>query len=183
MNRPNKLSGFVDADWAGCPDSRRPSSGYALMLNRATVWWKSKRQAVGALSTAEAEFVTASSLVQEVIYARRLLEQLGFPQQEPTPVMRGPVYEDNTRCIKRSEGSVGGSDRAKHIDLREHFIHEAVDKNILEHEPINSTDNAAADLLTKPLLKALFWPLCKCLLGYAIICTDMQQFERYMQDT
>jgi len=66
--------------------------------------------------------------------------------------------------VSRSQSSVGGSDRAKHIDLREHFVHEAVDKKILKLEPINSTDNAA-DLLTKPLLKALFWPLRKRLLG------------------
>ena len=159
MDRPNKLWGFVDSDWAGCPDSRRSTSGYALMLNGAAISWKSKRQAVVALSTAEAEFIAASTMVQEVIYARRLLEQLGFPQPEPTP-----VYEDNTTCIKWSEGSVGGSDRAKHIDLREHFVHDAVDKKILKLEPINSPDNAA-DLLTKPLLKALFWPLRKRLLG------------------
>ena len=159
LDSPNKLWGFVDSDWAGCPDSRRSTSGYVLMLNGATVSWKSKRQAVVALSTAEAEFVAASSMVQEVIYARRLLEQLGFPQQEPTP-----VYEDNTTCIKWSEGSGRGSDRAKHIYLQEHFVHEAVKKKILKLEPVNSTDNAA-DLLTKPLLKALFWPLRKRLLG------------------
>ena len=98
-------------------------------------------------------------MVQEVIYARRLLDQLAFPQQEPTP-----IYEDNTTCIKWSEGSVGGSDRAKHIDLREHFVHEAVDKKILKLEPVDSADNAA-DLLTKPLLKAPFWPLRKLLFG------------------
>jgi hypothetical protein len=72
---------------------------------------------------------------------------------------------DFTTCIKWSEGSVGGSDRAKHIDLWEHFVHEAVEKKIFKREPINSTDNAAADLLTQPLLKALFWPLRKRLSG------------------
>ena len=158
-DRPNMLWGFVDSDWAGCPDSRRSTSGYALMLNGAAISWKSKRQSVVALSTAEAEFIAASTMVQEVIYARRLLDQLGFPQPEPTP-----IYEDNTTCIKWSEGSVGGSDRAKHIDLREHFVHEAVDKKILKLEPVDSADNAA-DLLTKPLLKAPFWPLRKLLLG------------------
>jgi hypothetical protein len=56
MDRSNKLWGFVDSDWAGCPDSRRSISGYALMLNGATITWKSKRQSVVALSTAEAEF-------------------------------------------------------------------------------------------------------------------------------
>jgi hypothetical protein len=159
MDCPNQLWGFVDSDWAGCPDSRRSTSGYALMLNGATISWKSKRQSVMALSPAEAEFIAASSMVQKVIYARRLLEQLGFSQPEPAP-----VYEDNTMCIKWSEGSVGGSYRAKHIDLREHFVHEAVEKKIFKLESINSTNNAA-DLLTKPLLKALFWPLSKRLLG------------------
>ena len=53
------------------------------MLNGATVSWKSKRQSVVALSTAEAEFVAASSMVQELTYTRRLLERLGFPQAEP----------------------------------------------------------------------------------------------------
>ena len=121
MDKPNILWGFVDSDWAGCQDTRRSTSGFVLMLNGAAVSWKSKRQSVVALSSAEAEFVAASSMVQEVIYARRLLEKLGFPQPEPTV-----IYEDNRTCIAWSEGSVGGSDRAKHIDLREHFVHDAV---------------------------------------------------------
>lgn len=160
MDRPNVLWGFVDSDWAGCPDSRRSTSGYALMLNGAAVSWKSKRQPVVALSTAEAEFIAASSMVQEVIYARRLLEKLGFPQTDPTP-----IFEDNTTCIKWAGGAVGGTDRAKHIDLREHFVHEAVSNKVLQLEPVDSVDNVA-DLLTKPLLKALFLPLRKRIMGF-----------------
>ena len=49
-DRPNMLWGFVDSDWAGCPDSRQSTSGYALMLNGAAISWKSKRQPVVALS-------------------------------------------------------------------------------------------------------------------------------------
>ena len=97
------------------------------MLNGAAISWKSKRQSVVALSTAGAEFIAASTMVQEVIHARPLLDKLGFLQPEPTP-----IYEDNTTCIKWFEGSVGGSDCAKHIDLREQFVHEAVDKKILK---------------------------------------------------
>jgi hypothetical protein len=160
MNQPNVLWGFVDSDWAGCPDSRRSTTGFTLMLNGAAVAWKSKRQSVVALSSAEAEFIAASALVQEVIYTRRLLENLGFPQKEPTF-----IYEDNRTCIAWSEGSVGGSDRAKHIDLREHFVHDAVEAKILKLMPVNSVDNVA-DLLTKPLTKAPFLTLRKRLLGF-----------------
>jgi hypothetical protein len=49
MDSPNVLWGFVDSDWAGCPDSRRSTSGYTLMLNGAAVSWKSKHQLVVAL--------------------------------------------------------------------------------------------------------------------------------------
>ena len=129
------------------------------MLNGAAISWKSKRQTVVALSTAEAEFVAASSMVQEVIYTRRLLERLGFPQPDPTA-----VFEDNATCIKWADGAVGGSDRAKHIDLREHFVHQAQALNVLRLQPVAGVDNVA-DLLTKPLLKAPFLLLRKRLMG------------------
>ena len=153
MDCPNVLWGFVDSDWAWCPDSRRSTSGYTLMLNGAAVSWKSKRQSVVALSTAEAEFIAASSMVPEVIYTRRLLEKLGFPQSDPTW-----IYE-----IIRPASS--GSDRAKHIDLREHFVHEAQSNKVLQLEPVDSADNAA-HVLTKPLLKAAFLPLRKRIMGF-----------------
>jgi hypothetical protein len=129
------------------------------MLNGAVVSWKSKRQNVVALSSAEAEFMAASSLVQEVIYIRRLLYNLGFPQESPTE-----IGEDNRTCIAWSEGSVGGSDRAKHIDLRRHFVHEAVQGKVLTLKAVKSEDNIA-DLLTKPLPEQPFKLLRKQLLG------------------
>ena len=114
-----------------------------------------------AVSSAEAEFIAASALVQEVMYARRLLEKLGFPHPDPTC-----IYEDNQTCIAWSEGSesVGGADRAKHIDLREHFVHGAVEAKTLKLMPIDTMDNAA-DLLTKPLPKAAFLTPRKRLMG------------------
>ncbi len=42
----NQLWGYVDSDWAGCPDDRRSTSGYVLMLNGAqgaAISWRSKR--------------------------------------------------------------------------------------------------------------------------------------------
>jgi hypothetical protein len=156
----NQLWGFVDSDWAGCPDSRKSTTGYVLMLNGAAISWKSKRQNVVALSSAEAEFMAASLLVQEVMYIRKLLEKLGFLQSGPTP-----IFEDNRTCIAWSEGSVGGSDRAKHIDLRCHFVHEAVKSGILTLRVVNSSDNVA-DLLTKPLPEPAFKVLRKRLMGF-----------------
>ena len=140
---PNTLWGYVDSDWAGCPDSRRSTSGLVFMLNGAAISWRSKRQPTVALSSAEAEFISASAMVQEVIYLRKFLANLGYPQTAPTP-----VFADNETCISWSEGSVGGSERAKHIDLRIHFVHEARTAGHLELRKLDSKVNAA-DILTK----------------------------------
>ena len=91
-DKENLLWGYVDSDWAGCPDSRKSTSGYVLMLNGPAVSWKSKKQSVVALSSAEAEFVATSCMMQEVIYTCRFLENLGFPQLNPTQ-----IFEDNAR--------------------------------------------------------------------------------------
>ena len=82
-------------------------------------------------------------MVQEVIYLSKFLANLGYPQTEPTP-----VFADNETCIAWSEGSVGGSERAKHIDLRVHFVHEARTAGHLELRKLDSKVNAA-DILTK----------------------------------
>lgn len=64
-----------------------------------------------------------------------------------------------------SEGSVGGSDRAKHIDLREHFVHDAVQQKILRLEVIASADNAA-DAMTKPTPRSPFQGHRKTMMGF-----------------
>jgi hypothetical protein len=78
-------------------------------------------------STAAVEFISASAMVQEVIFLRKFLGNLGFLQTRtaaPTPQSQA-VFADNETCIAWSEGSVSGSERAKHVDLRVHFVHEA----------------------------------------------------------
>ena len=63
-----------------------------------------------------------SSYLPLLWFRRKFLTNLGLPQTAPIP-----VFADNETCIAWSEGSVGGSDRAKHVDLqvRMHFVHEA----------------------------------------------------------
>ena len=104
--------------------------------------------------------MAASSLVQEVIYIRRLLTNLGFPQDLATE-----VGEDNRTCIAWSEGSVGGSDRAKHIDLRVHFVHDAVKDKIVSLHNVKSEHNVA-DIMTKALPEPAFAVLRKQLMGF-----------------
>ncbi|KAG6508608.1 hypothetical protein ZIOFF_033984 [Zingiber officinale] len=73
--RSNKfeLYGFSDSDWAGSVDDMKSTSGYCFSLGSACFSWCSKKQEIVAQSTAEAEFVAATSAVNQAIWLRKLL--------------------------------------------------------------------------------------------------------------
>ena len=136
------LRGFVDASWANDVDERRSTSGYVMMLANGPVAWSSKRQAITAASTAEAEYIAASVAVREVVYLRQLLAELGFPQESATV-----LHEDNQPCIHLANNPATSS-RTKHIDIRYHIVRERVSSGEVELRYIPTRDQLA-DMLTK----------------------------------
>jgi hypothetical protein len=71
--RRDKLTGWVDSDFATDPDTRKSMTGYLFSLNGGAVSWRRSRQGGVTLSNAEAEFVAASQAGQEAVYLRALL--------------------------------------------------------------------------------------------------------------
>jgi hypothetical protein len=140
----NTLVAYVDADFAGNPEDRLSVTGFIVFLNGGPISWLSKRQPVVSVSSTEAEFYAASIAGLELLFYRRLMEQLGFPQQHPTT-----VFEDNAACIFLSKRS-GQINRAKHIDTRVFRLRELVRSGVLELSKV-STKDQVADLFTKAL--------------------------------
>ena len=116
----NMLIGYSDADWAGDLDDHHSMTGNLFLMAGGPVNWLSKKQAVVALSTSEAEYIALSSATQEAMWLRKLLiSDLQVTSQEPTVLM-----EDNQGAISIARNPVAHS-RTKHIDIRYHYIREA----------------------------------------------------------
>ena len=166
-NGETRLRCYVDANYgdsrdSGNGDKWRSQGGYLIYIDNNLVCWSSKRHRCVTLSSMEAEYVEASKAGQEVLWFRRLLKDLGYPQTKPTI-----MYEDNKACISFSKNHTC-HDRSKHIDIRHHWLRQMVlsAKVKLTHLP---TDQQVADVLTKYLAKAKFTKFREQMLDGAII--------------
>jgi hypothetical protein len=74
------LIAYSDADWAGCPDTRKSTSGFCMFLGQNLVSWSSKRQPTVSRSSAEAEYRAVANCIAESCWMRQLLIELRRPQ-------------------------------------------------------------------------------------------------------
>uniref|UniRef100_A0ACD5Y5G8 Uncharacterized protein n=1 Tax=Avena sativa TaxID=4498 RepID=A0ACD5Y5G8_AVESA len=143
------LVAYSDADWAGCPDTRRSTSGYTVFLADALISWSSKRQATVSRSSAEAKYRGVANVVAECCWLRQLLGELRVDIPKATV-----VYCDNISSMYMAANPVHHR-RTKHIELDIHFVCEKVALGELRvlHVP---TTQQFADVMTKGLPTAAF---------------------------
>ena len=94
------LVAFSDADWAGCADDRKSTSGGCFFLGSCLVSWLSKKQNSISLSTAEAEYITAGSCCTQLLWMRHMLLDYGMDQESVV------LYCDNTSAINIAKNPV-----------------------------------------------------------------------------
>ncbi|CAI7811421.1 unnamed protein product [Closterium sp. NIES-54] len=80
------LSCFTDATWTSDFSDATSHGGYICSVGGIPVSWKSKKQGEIDHSSTESEYMALFHGVKEVVWMRRLLEELGKEQENPTPV-------------------------------------------------------------------------------------------------
>jgi hypothetical protein len=110
------LTVYSDADWAGCPDTQRSTSGYCVFLGDSLVSWSSKRQTTVSRSSAEAEYRAIANAAAECSWLHNLLRELHDVIDKATV-----IYCDNVSVVYLSENPVHHR-QTKHIELDIHFV-------------------------------------------------------------
>ena len=82
-----KLWAYFNVDWAGCPYTRRSTTGFYLFLGESLISWRSKKQDVVSCFSCEAEFRAMATTTREIVYVRRLLADFGVFLIHLTPFL------------------------------------------------------------------------------------------------
>ncbi|KAF7367080.1 Integrase catalytic domain-containing protein [Mycena sanguinolenta] len=135
---------YSDADHGGNPDNGRSTSGFVIMMGGGAISWSSRLQSFVTLSTTEAEYVSAVSAGQEIIWLQNLLEELGYRRDGGATLL---IDNQSAISVAKNPDHHG---RVKHLDLRFYWLRDVVaEKRILvEH---CSTVDMTADVMTKGL--------------------------------
>ena len=167
------LTGYSDSDWNGSTDEHLSTTAWITFVGDAPISWCSKTQRCTARSTAESEYVAASSLSQEIIYLQMLVASLDNPTPTVTifgnngtkddpgiirrfrqyfaenPVQQAFVYTDSANAISNARSPPGWLDESlRHIKTAFHFIKQFVQSGQIKLDHCRGEDNCS-DLLSK----------------------------------
>jgi hypothetical protein len=146
----NHISSYTNNDFVGNLDDEKSTSGHAFHLGMNLISWASKKQPIVSISSEETEYVAATLDYYQVMWLRRLLNDMSHTEKEPTP-----IFYENTLAISLSKNHVFHK-KIKHIDTHFHFIHEIVNNGDITLQFCGSRDQLA-DIFTKPLGKSIFY--------------------------
>lgn len=147
-NEDLDLIAYSDSDWASSVNDRRSTTGYCFALTKQgpVISWKTRKQPTVALSTCEAEYIGLATTTQESMYLIQLLNGMDKKRYTHTK-----IFGDNQGAIALSKNPVKRQ-RSKHIDVKYHFIRDALNEGKINIEYCPS-EEMAADILTKPVTR------------------------------
>nr|GEZ21461.1 copia protein [Tanacetum cinerariifolium] len=136
---------YADSDHAEDYVDRKSTSGICTFVGCCLTSWFSKKQTVLAISTTEAEYVSARKACQQALWMKQALIDYDVRLDDV------PIMCDNKSTIDLSKNPTQHS-RTKHIEIRHHFLRDNVQKGHISIEKVTSVDN----ILTKSLKRESF---------------------------
>ncbi|CAI7912074.1 unnamed protein product, partial [Closterium sp. NIES-53] len=123
--------------------------GYVCLFGGGAESWRRKKQNEVGQSSCETKYMALHHGAKEVVWLRRLLEEIGVCQKEPTV-----IFCDNESAVKLAKNACLHG-LTKHIRPKWHWVKRLLDKEVrLE---IVKTHQQAADILTKRLAESEHW--------------------------
>ncbi|KAL6420584.1 hypothetical protein ACFW04_014632 [Cataglyphis niger] len=138
------LAMWMDADWKRCINDRHSYTGFVFFFSQAPITWESRKQRTVALSSVEAEYMGLTEATKESIYLRKFFLELGLKKFSDTI-----IFNDSASALKLAKNPIFYG-RTKHIDIKHHFVREALKDNLINLEYL-CTEDMMADVFTKAL--------------------------------
>lgn len=139
------VEGYCDSDYAGTKGSdRKSTTGYCVYLNKNLVSWNSKKQQTVAQSTAEAELMAITEVMNDLLFFKHLLGEMGYKVQ-----LAMIIYSDNQAAVKITHNDVN-HDRTKHIEVRHFKVRDYIEDGTIDVKWLETTKQIA-DIFTKAL--------------------------------
>ena len=169
---------YADADFCGLWNASRAEhdattansrTGYLISFAKCPIIWASKLQTEYALSTTEAEYISLSTALREVIPLMQLLEEFrahNLISEKYCPKVYCKAFEDNSGALELAK-TPRMRPRTKHINTKYHHFRSHVANGSITVEKIDGTEQLA-DLLTKPLPVELFHKFTELAMGWSI---------------
>ncbi|CAI7875206.1 unnamed protein product [Closterium sp. NIES-53] len=143
------LTCYTNASFNSMKADGTSIGGYVCLFGGGAVSWRSKKQNKVGLSSCEIEYMALHHGAKEVVWLRRLLEEIGVCQKEPTV-----IFCHNESGVKLAKNACLHG-LTKQIGPKWHWVRRLLVKEVrLE---IVKTQQQATDILTKRLAENEHW--------------------------
>ena len=144
MSEDMSICAFIDASYGVHADGKSHSGAVITLGKHGPVHAKSNKQKLVTKSSTEAELVSLSDNISQVIWTRDFLMSQGYNMKAAI------VYQDNMSTMALAEKGRSTAEKTRHINIRYFFVKDRVEAGEIEIKYC-PTEYMIADILTKPL--------------------------------
>ena len=152
-----RMTTWKDANLMHCKVTGKSATGILHMINQTPIDWFSKKQSTVETATYGLEFVAARQATDQIIDLRFTLRSMGVPLEKASWLL------GDNRSVITSSTIPHSMLNKRHQALAYHRVRSAVAGGFVKFCHIDGKQNPA-DIMTKFLPHATFWPFVQPLL-------------------